>query len=172
MNQKKTKSKLAIEDVPTVLRVARQKAALGMYKESIKTYKHALHALSTHIKQLSDPCLKEQWKKTNDDVKDEVSSVYKIYKAIKKFHGKELKRESVSADDEAKPVPQNVIDHFGGQPFKGKEKSVIKEEKKEEVKKDPMVWDPASPRIKKSVKLPSKSAPRKPPIKKSKPTTA
>eukprot|EP00826_Nyctotherus_ovalis_P053284 TRINITY_DN689_c0_g2_i1.p2 TRINITY_DN689_c0_g2~~TRINITY_DN689_c0_g2_i1.p2 ORF type:complete len:173 (-),score=41.54 TRINITY_DN689_c0_g2_i1:1231-1749(-) len=164
---------LSIHDVPNVLKIARQKAALGLYKESVKSYKHALHILSAHMKELSDPCLKEQWKHTYDEVKDEVTGVYKLYKALKEFHSESVQKEN-TLDNKPKPVPANVIQHFGGMPFAVNEvKEEVKEEKKEEPKKDPMVWDPPSPLPKKPVKKPSRSNQGRPPIKqKNKPTTA
>jgi hypothetical protein len=155
------KNTLTVQEVPNVLRIARQKAALGLYKESVKSYKHALDILSAHIKEISEPCLKEQWKKTNEEVRDEVAGVYKLYKAMKEFNGKVEKKEQ-----EVKPVPLNVIQHFGRMPFS-------KKEEEKEPKKDPMIWDPPSPPPKKSVKKASKQNQGRPPInQRNKPTTA
>ena len=153
---------LTIQEVPNVLRIARQKAALGLYKESIKSYKHALHILDAHIKEISDPYLKEQWKKTNDEVKDEVTGVYKLYKTLR-----ESTREVERKEQEVKPIPLNMIRHFGGMPF------AKKEEEEKEPKRDPMVWDPPSPLAKKSTKKPPKPNQGKPPVRqRNKPTTA
>ncbi len=204
MAQPSSHDQLSIQEVPNILKVARQNAALGLYPDSIRSYRHALHVVAEHIKSLADPFLKEQWKKADEEVKGEVEGIYKLYKALKVLRGEPgtsgtSGSSGPSASKEAFPAVQNpderpikvnkapsaegrmpkpppsVLERFGGQPFLRKDEQagqiVAGMARREdppayhhypsgplppaEPKKDPMVWDPPSPKY-------QQPAPRKP----------
>ena len=189
MAQHNSASQLSAQEIPNILKVARQKTALGLYKESIKSYNHALHVLDTHLKSISDPFLKDQWKHVDQEIKDEVKVIYKLYKTLKVFKGENPQREVHKNDqlvnkpaksNEERPIkgppiiPPSVIEHFGGLPFvkqePRKDAKNINPPTFNEPKKDPVVWDPPSPKnqAKKPVKKPPKwnqGNPGKPPAK-------
>lgn len=142
-NQKELKNCISIQEVPNILELARQKAALGLYKESIAHYNRGLHIMMQHYKLQSDPFLKEQWKKTDEEIRAEVSGIANLYKSLKCLRGenskgieamvdiplpldpqqKEKPQQNVNPNDKQPAQPkkvQNLIDHFGYAPFEKK----------------------------------------------------
>ncbi len=142
MAQPSPHEQLSIQEIPNILKVARQKAALGLYKESIQSYRHALKVVVQHVQTVSDPFIRDQWKKADDEIKAEVQGAYKLYKSLKVFRGEpgsissldSKGQESYPADIVSAPVehpverhasqprdpykpPPSVMDHFGGLPF-------------------------------------------------------
>lgn len=131
---------LSIQELAENVHVARQKAALGLYEESIRTYRNSMILISQHMKQLADPFLKEQWKKTDEEIRGELQSIYNLFKSLKIFRGETLeihdgmmeppvpaaaipeKRQHRHKENDAvgegnmKPPP-SVLNRFGGAPF-------------------------------------------------------
>eukprot|EP01022_Parablepharisma_sp_SALTPOND_P024633 TRINITY_DN551_c0_g1_i2.p2 TRINITY_DN551_c0_g1~~TRINITY_DN551_c0_g1_i2.p2 ORF type:complete len:273 (+),score=25.52 TRINITY_DN551_c0_g1_i2:4315-5133(+) len=189
MAQSLPHEQLSIQEVPNILKIARQNAALGLYPDSIRSYRHALHVVAEHIKTLRDPFLKEQWKKADEEVKGEVEGIYKLYKALKVLRGEpgSAKDSGPTSNPDERPLhkassqptearvpkpPPNVLERFGGQPFVRKDEQagpiVARDCRRDdpyhapgasnEPKKDPLVWDPPSPRYQQQ---PRKPAPAK-----------
>jgi len=176
-----SQEQVIIQKVPEVLKLARQKAALGSYPEAIRSYRKALQAISDHIKTLNDPFLKQQWKLTDGELKNEVEAIYKLHKSLKALRGEsESSKDVVAAKDErvlrkansqANEVPKappNVVGRFGGPPFAGKNPQGPADNQpyqpyhppSNEPKKDPMVWDPPSPKHDKRKPVPQKKLPK------------
>lgn len=157
-----SQEQVLIQKVPEVLKLARQKAALGSYGEAIRSYHKALQAISDHIKGVTDPFLKQQWKLTDNELRTEVQAIYKLHKSLKALRGESesskdvaiakderLLRKAVSQANEPEhpKVPPSVIERFGGHPFVGKfQQGPPEQPSSNEPKKDPMVWDPPSPK--------------------------
>ena len=202
MAQLSSHEQLSIQEVPNILKISRQNAALGLYPDAIRSFRHALHVISEHIKTLQDPFLKEQWKKADEEVKGEVEIIYKLYKALKGLRGEPGSSSKGSSSTgvtspEERPLPKHaapsqpleqrapkpppsVLERFGSQPFVKKEEQAgvfaQKEVKREdppvlyhypsgpvvpsEPKKDPMVWDPPSPKYQEKKAAQAKKLPK------------
>ena len=177
-----SRDQLSIQEIPNILKIARQNAALGLYPEAIRSYSHALHVVSEHFKSISDPFLKDQWRDTDKELRKETEAIYKLHKSLKGLRGEGGSSKDVSRDeiplkkpnfkeidpDNCKPPP-SVIERFGGQPFAGPFVGKAYQEGpssnknihgNNEPKKDPMVWDPPSPQYQKQKKMPQKKLPK------------
>jgi hypothetical protein len=140
MAQSNNNGIISIQEVANILKLARQKTALGLYQESIRSYNHALRIISQHYKMQDDPFLKEQWKKTDEEIKAEVKDITKLYKALKELRGEKQPREEpmtdiaplqdiAPKDNEAQDMDapsqpgkmNRMLQHFGGVPFHKKE---------------------------------------------------
>lgn len=154
---------LTIQKVPEVLKLARQKAALGSYPEAIRSYRRALQTIAEHTKALGDPFLRQQWKATDNELRDEIEAIYKLHKSLKTLRGegdtgagkdqgqgREERAVFKGSELEKPKPPPSVVERFGGQPFAGKVHQeparVESHPVSNEPKKDPMVWDPPSPK--------------------------
>ncbi len=168
MAQPGSHEQLSVQEVPNILKVARQDAALGLYVESIKSYKHAMHVLLQHTQTVADPFLKGQWKKTDDEVKSEVEAVYSLYKSLKVLRNPAAaNKDRHPPPEEPRPrqhdervpfhpgePPQSMMEHFGGPPFVPREflqpapaAREAAEPPAAMVRKDPVIWDPPEPRF-------------------------
>jgi len=183
MAQPNTHEQLSIQEVPNILKISRQNAALGLYAESIRSYRHALHVMTQHVQTVSDPFLREQWKKADEEVKTEIQGIYKLYKALKVLRGEASSSKEISWPSDIAPAPEerpikpaqqvapsqprsgkpppSVVERFGGVPFSRKEEQAgqfgVKDGRREEPapvyqmqqqepRKDPLIWDPPSPK--------------------------
>jgi hypothetical protein len=170
-----SQEQIIIQKVPEVLKLARQKAALGSYPEAIRSYRKALQAISDHIKALNDPFLKQQWKVTDGELRNEVEAIYKLHKSLKALRGEsESSKDVVAGKDEralkkansqaneVPKVPPSVVERFGGQPFSGKhqQEPTYNQPPSNEPKKDPMVWDPPSPKYQQRKPMPRNNLPK------------
>lgn len=149
MSQESQHQTVTIQDTPSILKLARQKAALGLYQEAIRTYNKALTIIGQHYKMQNDPFLKEQWKKTDEEIKAEITGIYNLFKSLKNLRGHASDAKEPMTDIpfplEAKEVgPQkmdiqpeppiqknmkNMIEHFGGVPFSKKEERPVQKVK-------------------------------------------
>jgi len=175
-----SQEQVIIQKVPEVLKLARQKAALGSYPEAIRSYRKALQAISDHVKTLNDPFLKQQWKLTDGELRNEVEAIYKLHKSLKALRGESGSSKDVvvekderglkkvnSQANEVPKVPPNVLERFGREPFAGKNQQRPADNQayqpyhppSNEPKKDPMVWDPPSPKHQPRKHIPQKKLP-------------
>jgi len=204
MAQPSSHEQLSIQEVPNILKIARQNAAVGLYLDSLRSFRHALHVIVEHIKTLKDPFLKEQWKKTNDEVRGEVEGICNLYNALKGLRGLPTgsTKDEVAppSDPDERPLnkvtpaapaapmepkhhkqskpPPSVLERFGCAPFSKVEDPSIDQQQppmfgkdyrrdeqppihlyqngpsNQEHKKDPLVWDPPSPKHFKPAKQP------------------
>ena len=191
MSQPNAYEQLSIHEMPNILKVARQNMALGLYEESMKSYRHALKVLYHHLQTVHDPFLKEQWKKADEEIRTEVKAIYQLYKDIRGLRGEAVNFKDPSLypsapapGRDARPIkpaamappanlppaqpshgtklPPSVLERFGGQPFSNVEKPMDDREEPpapQPPKKDPIVWDPPSPKHAKP--LPQKHKPPK-----------
>lgn len=178
-----SQEEVMIQKVPEVIKLARQKAALGSYGEAIRSYHKALQTISDYSKGVTDPFLKQQWKLTDGELRTEVQAIYKLHKSLKELRGESesskdvavakderLLRKAVSQVNEPPKIPPSVIERFGGQPFAGQQlvgkyqqgppEQQNYHPSSNEPKKDPMVWDPPSPKHQQRKPVPQKKLPK------------
>ncbi|MEE4247571.1 MAG: hypothetical protein V2I33_19365 [Kangiellaceae bacterium] len=64
-----------MEELPTLIKSARENAILGMYPESLEQFQKIIVCMDSQTNQSRD----ERWKKARRDLQEEMGSVTKVY---------------------------------------------------------------------------------------------
>eukprot|EP00826_Nyctotherus_ovalis_P007835 TRINITY_DN12008_c0_g1_i1.p1 TRINITY_DN12008_c0_g1~~TRINITY_DN12008_c0_g1_i1.p1 ORF type:complete len:185 (+),score=36.33 TRINITY_DN12008_c0_g1_i1:202-756(+) len=75
----------SIFNLPSLLKLARQKATSGLYTDSLKLYKKALTSILNHISSMQDPIMREEWKLLISDIKKETQDITNIAKLLRQL---------------------------------------------------------------------------------------
>ena len=82
----------SIEDLPKIVKTARDLALLGSYRNSLKEFKKAFQILEIRMNEISnDSYLLEKWKETKEKLKQECLLIISLYQNCKIFY--EIKEE-------------------------------------------------------------------------------
>jgi len=134
---------ISVSDLPSTLKIARQNAALGMYQDSLKSYRKAYSLISSHLNTIPDPFLADQWKKTRDDISKEMTGVDNLLKSCQILKGNQCVTNSApdKFDQISEDFPQldaiisnkpafdapnpRILQRFGSKPFHKEEDPIV-----------------------------------------------
>lgn len=75
----------SIFNLPSLIKLARQKATSGAYTDSLKLYKKALTSILNHISPMQDAVMREEWKLLISDIKKETQDIANIAKLLRQL---------------------------------------------------------------------------------------
>jgi len=101
----------SIEDLSKIVKVSREHAILGMYFESLKSFRGALLLIQSHIQTITEKFLLDKWRQVEKDIKQEINQITEIYKLCQEFkspsHNRAVSTES--SEKEIKPQRKEVL---------------------------------------------------------------
>ena len=72
-------------ELPSLVKVAREHAILGLYQESLGKFREAVGIIDAHVNSGEAHGLEDQWRKARRDLCEEVESVNKVINALQRF---------------------------------------------------------------------------------------
>jgi hypothetical protein len=79
------KGSYTIENLPTIVKQAREKSLKGLYKESYDLYRSAMDIIQERIKSCPNSSTREQWLKTGQNIKAEYMELKEILELCQTF---------------------------------------------------------------------------------------
>lgn len=92
----------AIINLPQLVQEAREKSLIGLYEESLETYKKVLKLINDRMNQVTDHSLKESWNITGHNLKQEYNELKEILERCNTF--KMEKQEFLQKRREENPM--------------------------------------------------------------------
>ena len=74
-----------LAELPSVVKVAREHAILGLYKESLGKFREAIGLIDMHVSSGEARGTEDQWRKARRDLNEEVEAVNKVLSALQRF---------------------------------------------------------------------------------------
>ena len=72
-------------ELPSVVKVAREHAILGLYKESLGKFREAIGLIDVHVSSGEARGSEDQWRRARRDLGEEVDAVNKVLTALQRF---------------------------------------------------------------------------------------
>ncbi|CDW76048.1 katanin p60 atpase-containing subunit a1 [Stylonychia lemnae] len=74
-----------INDLPVIIRISREQAVLGNYRESLNNYKKAVQVIKNHNTNIMDAFVKERWTQFTNDILKEHKTIVEMHQSMQKF---------------------------------------------------------------------------------------
>lgn len=131
---------ISVLDLPNKLKICREYAVLGLYKESLENYKKCLNCVekynliinyfNSRLREISDSFLKSKWQDSRVIIQEEILTVNYLFELCSSFNANNIKKNTDDEDsnkfflrenkqNNAKNINSNnngKWEHFGGHP--------------------------------------------------------